>query len=104
METIVALIGGCLLGIPVIAIIALVRSGNTRRMLDELSQDYREKLGDLNGEIASLHRELNEVSQRADRAIAASSPALPTVAEASIHEYQSCVNCAARARSAWWLP
>ena len=65
MEIIVVLIGGFLLGIPVIAIIALVRSGNTRRLLDEASLELRDKISDLKGEIAGLRRELNKVSERA---------------------------------------
>jgi hypothetical protein len=81
MEIFVVLIGGFLLGIPIIAVIALVRSGNTRRLLDEISWDYRDKLADLKGEIVNLRRELAEVSQRAGRTDAASSPAPPAAAE-----------------------
>ncbi|MGD0629735.1 MAG: DUF2339 domain-containing protein [Terracidiphilus sp.] len=79
MEIIVVLIGGILLGIPVIAVIALVRSVNTRKMLNQLSWDYRNELADLKGEIANLRRELGEVSQRMVRTDAVSSPA-PTQA------------------------
>jgi len=85
MEIIVVLIGGFLLGIPVIAVIALVRSGNTRKLLDALSQDYRDKIVDLTGEVAKLRRELGEVSQRAGRTDAASSPAAPIAAEEVKH-------------------
>jgi hypothetical protein len=81
MESIFVLIGGLLLGIPIIAVIALVRSGITRRQVDEISWDYRAKISDLRGEIANLRRELAEVSQRAGRTDAASSPAPPAAAE-----------------------
>ncbi|MGD0787750.1 MAG: DUF2339 domain-containing protein [Terracidiphilus sp.] len=64
MEIIIVLIVGFLLGIPVIAIVALVRSGNTRRLLDEASLEFRDKISDLRGEIAGLRRQLNEVSGR----------------------------------------
>ncbi|MGO9340687.1 MAG: DUF2339 domain-containing protein [Terracidiphilus sp.] len=85
MEMIVVLIGGFLLGIPIIAVIALVRSGNTRKLLDEISWDYRDKLSDLRGEIANLRRELAEVSQRVGRTDTASSPAPPTSTERTTH-------------------
>ena len=58
MEIIVVLIGGFLLGIPIVAIIALVRSANTRKLLDETTSEYRDKISDLTGEIAKLRREL----------------------------------------------
>ena len=64
MEIIVLLVGGFLLGIPIVAIIALVRSANTRKLLDETTSEYRDKISDLTGEIAKLRRELAEVSQR----------------------------------------
>jgi len=80
MEIMVVLIGGFLLGIPVIAVIALVRSGNTRKLLDKATWEYRDKISDLRGEIAGLRRELSEVSQRAGQPAAASSPAPPAVA------------------------
>jgi len=81
MEIIVVLIGGILLGIPIIAVIALVRSGNTRKLLDEIAWDYRDKISDLRGEIANLRRELAEVSQRAGRPDAVSSSAPRAAAE-----------------------
>jgi hypothetical protein len=81
MEIIVVLIGGFLLGIPIIAVVALVRSGNTRKLLDEISWDYRDKISDLKGEITNLRRELAEVSQRVVRADAVSSPTPPIAAE-----------------------
>ena len=81
MEIIVVLIGGFLLGIPIIAVISLIRSGNTRKLVDQLSWDYRDKLADLTGEIANLRRELGEVSQRASRMDAVSSPAPHAAAE-----------------------
>jgi hypothetical protein len=74
MEIIGLLIGGFLLGIPVIAIIALVRSVNTRKQLEETSAEYRDKLSDLTREVAKLRRELTEVSQRVSQPVPASSP------------------------------
>jgi hypothetical protein len=76
MEIIVVLVGGFLLGIPVIAIISLVRSANTRKLLDETTWEYRNKISDLTGEIAKLRRELVEVSQRASQPAPASPSAL----------------------------
>jgi uncharacterized membrane protein len=75
MEIIVLLVGGFLLGIPIVAIIALVRSANTRKLLDETTSEYRDKISDLTGEIAKLRRELAEVSQRVGQPAPAPSPA-----------------------------
>ncbi|MGA3045558.1 MAG: DUF2339 domain-containing protein [Terracidiphilus sp.] len=74
MEIIVVLVGGFLLGGPIIAIIALVRSANTHKQLEESSYEYRDKISDLTGEVARLRRELAEVSQRVGQPIPASSP------------------------------
>jgi len=79
MEIIVVLIGGFLLGIPIVAIVALVRSANTRRILDENSYEYRDKISDLTGEIAKLRRELEDIAQRVGQPAPAPSPA-PTAA------------------------
>ncbi len=62
MEVLAVLIVGAVLAIPVIAIIALVRSGNTRRLLDEATADSQEKVSDLEREIASLRRQIVDIS------------------------------------------
>ncbi len=64
-----------LLAFPVIAIVALVRSGRTRKLLDAAITEFRDKITDLSGEVARLRRELNEVSAQAGQAGAASAPA-----------------------------
>jgi len=75
MEIIGVLVVGFLLGIPIVAVIALVRSANTRKLLEETTWEYRDKISDLTGEIAKLRRELAEVSQRVGQPAPASSPA-----------------------------
>jgi hypothetical protein len=75
MEIVVLLVGGLLIGIPLVAVIALVRTERTRKLLDELSWEYHDKIADLNGEIANLRRELAQVSQRAGQPSTVSSTA-----------------------------
>lgn len=60
---IVVLLVGAVVAIPIIAIVALVRSNGTRRQLEE----YGYKLADWRGEIADLRRELKQVAERVDR-------------------------------------
>ena len=88
MEIIVVLIGGFLLGIPIVAIVALVRSANTRRILDENSYEYRDKISDLTGEIAKLRRELEDIAQRVGQPAPAPSPA-PTAATHKVNPAQA---------------
>jgi hypothetical protein len=75
MEFLGLLAVGLLIGIPVMAIIALVRTGTTRRLLDEFAWEYRDKISELRKEIADLRHELARISQRADGQSTASPPA-----------------------------
>lgn len=55
---------GAVLTIPVIAIIALARGAETRRLLDDATANSREKFLDLEREIAILRRQIVEISAR----------------------------------------
>ncbi len=77
MEFLVILIVGVVLGIPTIAIIALVRSATTRRLAEENAAELRNKITDLRGEVATLRRELTQVSER----VAESGARVPSPAE-----------------------
>lgn len=68
---------GFLLGIPTIAIIALVRTGRLRRRLDEDSWEYREKISELEKEITGLRRDLAQLSRRVEEPGAAMPPLVP---------------------------
>jgi hypothetical protein len=80
MEFLGLLAVGVLIGIPVMAIIALVRTGTMRRLLDESAWEYRDKISDLRREIADLRHELARISQRVDGQSTASPPAPATEA------------------------
>lgn len=88
MEVLVVPIVGALLAIPVIAVIALVRSAATRRLLIEATADFREKISDLDREIATLRRQLVELSSRPVQPVPASSPAPATAPGTSTHAPQ----------------
>jgi hypothetical protein len=75
MEIIVTLVAGLLVAIPIAAFVALIRTGTLRRLLEEHSLEFRDRLTDLTGEIARLKRELAELSRRIDRQDAVSLPA-----------------------------
>jgi hypothetical protein len=60
---IVVLLIGAVVAIPIIAIVALVRSNSARRQLEE----YAYKLVDFRREILDLQRELKRVSERAEQ-------------------------------------
>jgi len=75
MEFLGLLAVGLLFSIPVMAIIALVRTGTMRRILDEATWEQQDKISELSKEIADLRHELARVSQRVDGQNTASSPA-----------------------------
>ena len=74
MELIVLLALGFVIGIPAIAIFALVRSGTAERRFEESSN----KVSDLQGDIAGLRRELARLS---DRVTELEAPAIASRAE-----------------------
>ena len=75
MEVLAVLIIGIVLAIPVIAIVALVRSGETRRLLDEALKDSNERASNLSREIVTLRHEVEELSKRPVQPAASPSPA-----------------------------
>ena len=61
MEFIVVILAGCVLAIPVIAIVALVRTGRLRDSLDERFSDQMDRIRDLEAQVSSLRRDLNQM-------------------------------------------
>ena len=59
------LIAGILLSIPVMAIVALVRTGKFRDLLEQATDEHRRELSFLRTEIERLQRELKQFSERA---------------------------------------
>jgi hypothetical protein len=78
MEVLAVLLVGAVLSIPVIAIIALVRSGETRRLLDEALKESDERVSNLSREIVALRRELADLSARAAQPAPVTPPAPQT--------------------------
>src|SRR6202453_3109136 len=62
MEIVALLLAGLVLMIPVIAIIALVRSGKVRQLLEETNTELRGELSDLRSEVANLRRDFSRFS------------------------------------------
>jgi hypothetical protein len=62
MEIVFVLLAGFVLMIPVIAIIALVRSGKVRQLLEETNSELRGELSDLRSEVANLRRDFSRLS------------------------------------------
>jgi hypothetical protein len=62
MEIVFVLLAGFALMIPVIAIIALVRSGKVRQLLEETNSELRGELSDLRSEVANLRRDFSRLS------------------------------------------
>ena len=74
MELIIALLGGLLIAIPLVAIIALVRTERLRKTTYEALEDHRDKIEFLSHEIASLRRDLARVSHPAEQPPVAAAP------------------------------
>lgn len=84
MEIIVVLLACFVLGIPVIAIVALVRSGTIRRHLEETNTELREELSDLRSEVANLRGDFSGLSDSMLRQAASTSVnAIQTAPESS---------------------
>jgi hypothetical protein len=64
MESLVVLVCGALFAIPVIAIIALVRTSSLRTVLNERYREYEDTVSDLRREISALRRSLADLSAR----------------------------------------
>jgi hypothetical protein len=60
---IVVLLAGAVVAIPIIAIVALVRSNSAQRQVE----DYAYKVADLRGDIAKLAHELKQIAERVER-------------------------------------
>src|SRR5579862_44973 len=75
MELMIVLIGGLLLVIPLLAIIALVRTEQLRRTAYEALEDHRDKIEFLSREIVGLRKELERAQ--------AGGPIQPATAEAA---------------------
>src|SRR5215469_3106866 len=64
MESLVVLVCVALFAIPVIAIIALVRTSSLRTVLNERYREYEDTVSDLRREISALRRSLADLSAR----------------------------------------
>ncbi len=75
MEFVVLVLAGIVLMIPVLAIIALVRSGKVRELLDESNMVYSREISVLRTEVENLRRELSQLNERVSRQGASAHPA-----------------------------
>jgi hypothetical protein len=64
MELLVVLIAGLALSIPVMAIVALVRAGKLRDLLETSNTEHRREIEFLRKQVERLQRELNQVAER----------------------------------------
>ncbi len=88
MELLIALVGGLLIATPIAALVALVRTGNLRKRIEEASWEYRDNISDLKREISGLRGELQQLSRPANQhgtsASSAAGGKSPERAEASM--------------------
>jgi hypothetical protein len=74
MELLIVLVAGLVLCIPVIAIVALVRTGKLRDVLEASNAEHRRELEFLRKQVERLQFELKEVAERAPKPVAPSEP------------------------------
>jgi hypothetical protein len=74
MESLFLLAGLFLFGVPVMAIIALIRTGGLRRQLDEQSAEHQRSISALSREIDGLRHTLWQLSAKVDEQSKVSSP------------------------------
>jgi uncharacterized membrane protein len=79
MEFIVVMLAGCVLAIPVIAIVALVRTGRLRDSLDEHFTDQMNRVRDLEVQVSSLRRDLSQMQAAKEPEAVAVAPPTPEV-------------------------
>ena len=75
MELFVVLIAGLVLSIPVMAIVALVRTGKFRDALEQSNDEHRRELEYLRRQVEQLQRELRHVTEREQATTSAAGPA-----------------------------
>ena len=75
MEGLILLLAGLVLAIPVIAIVALVRSGKVRQLLEESNTEHRREIDVLRAEVANFRRELSQLKERVSQQGASAHPA-----------------------------
>jgi hypothetical protein len=68
MELFVVFVAVLALGFPVISVVALVRSGKNRDLLERSNLEYRRELDFLRRTVEQLQRDLKQLSERKDRA------------------------------------
>lgn len=78
MELIIALVGGLLIAIPLVAIIALVRAESLRKTAYEALADHRDKIEFLSHQIAGLQRDLARLAHPVESPAAPAAPAPET--------------------------
>lgn len=91
MEVLAVLIVGIVLAIPVIAIIALVRSAETRRLLNEETAESRERVSNLSREIVALRRRIEELTSVEAKPAQAPSVAPQPATQQATHALQRSV-------------
>src|SRR5437016_3703883 len=64
MGSLFLLIGGAILTVPIIAIVALVRTSALRSVLNDRYREYEDTVSDLRREITILQRSLADLSER----------------------------------------
>jgi Predicted membrane protein (DUF2339) len=74
MEGLILLLAGLVLAIPVIAIVAMVRSRKVRQLLEESNSEHRREIDVLRGEVANFRRELSQLKERVSQQGASAHP------------------------------
>lgn len=83
MELIVLMVAGFVLVTPVIAIVALVRTGRLRDSLDARFSDLTRRTFDLEAQVVTLHRDLGQMQRLQEASAVAPNPPIPEACPAS---------------------
>jgi uncharacterized membrane protein len=82
MELVAVILAGFVLAIPVMAIVALVRTGKLRDSLDERFEEQMDRIRDLEAQVSGLRRELGQLQRIQEPVAAPATPPAPATPQA----------------------